>query len=160
MNNMIGEEGIPTRFIVDLMRRQEKALTRSEADPRVGAATEYLDKHYSQELSALSTDNRKQYYGAVKSGVEEFNTLWGHAPRTPEDFEMIHKLASSVVTAPGRFYGTTDYNIWDQMPPKVLEKYQEQYPKEDDEQLLMRYQKDQAAIMFTTYYGRKGIGHA
>jgi hypothetical protein len=46
------------------------------------------------------------------------------------------------------------------MPPNALKKYQDTFPKETDEQLLMRYQKDQAAIMFTTFYGKKGIGHA
>jgi len=166
MNNMLSEEGIPTRFIVDLMKRQERALTKREADPRVGAVADYLEKHYSDEMSAMTSDQKKRYYGAVKSAVEEYNTLWGHAPRSPDDFENIHKFASSTVRGPrggllGLFGGSTEYNVWDQMPPNVLQQYQDQYPHETDDQLMIRYQKDQAAIMYNSLYSKpSGIGHA
>jgi hypothetical protein len=92
--------------------------------------------------------------------------MFDHPPRTPDDFEMIHRFASSTVTGSrggllgAVIGGTTEYNVWDQMPPAALKKYQDTFPKETDEQLLRRYQRDQAAIMFNTFFGKKGIGHA
>lgn len=165
-NNMIAEEGIPTRYIVDLMKRQEKALTRREADPGIAPVQRYIEEHYSRELAGLTTDQRKQYMGAVKSGIESFNDKWGHAPRTPEEFDLIHQFASSTSSEPGlfgRFLGDTNYNVWDQVPPTLYKEYQKKYPFANDEQLLMYYQRDSAAAMFNQYfgrYGKKGIGGA
>jgi hypothetical protein len=159
--NMADEKDLPNQAIAEMMRRQERTDKGMQVSPGAQEAWKYITAHYSTALSPMTTDDKKEMYGAVKSFVERYKEMYGHAPRSSEDYENIYNLTKYTAHTPGHIWGQYDYNIWHNMPQNRLDWYKENFPGEDDDKLLLRYQKDYATEQFNKLYGpKKGIGHA